>query len=387
VALAVGLFGVAPAAAAGASMAPAGWRVAVDGRVGGAPTLLNGVTCVGPADCVAVGDAGVDALVEHYSGHWAPTQDQTVGRITRGTLDTVACLSAAQCWAAGSTNAPGSADQRGLIEEQTASGWAPVRVATAASTWSGLTCLTSAKTCWAVGTGPLGDTSSGHAVIIRWRAGVWSQVPAPTTSDGLPVILLSVSCAGANLCVAAGGIGKQGLADQPFSEVWNGRTWRAVALEHLGSTVETSFTSVSCVATKPRPTCTAVGYDYTSLPPPPGTVGVILPLIDRFNGTTWVTAPSPAGRPEHYPALAAVTCLSSAFCWAAGTQGPGQDESDTLAEGWNGRTWTWATTPDPVAEYRGFTSVACPDLAQCWAVGNTSNGEGGEDQLIAQWRS
>lgn len=94
---------------------------------------------------------------------------------------------------------------------------------------------------------------------------------------------------------------------------------------------------------------------------------------------------SPRGGVGDYPELAGVSCPGISSCWAVGPRGPGQDEASLLAEHWNGRSWGWATAPQPAGEYRALAAVACPTEDLCWAAG-TAAAAPRSAQVILHWR-
>ena len=95
---------------------------------------------------------------------------------------------------------------------------------------------------------------------------------------------------------------------------------------------------VSCTSAS---ACTAVG-DYFN-----GTATVT--LAERWDGATWSIqhTPNPAGA-SSYSILQGVSCTSASACTAFGEDGNGTTDV-TLAERWNGATWSIQHTPNPAA--------------------------------------
>ena len=70
--------------------------------------------------------------------------------------------------------------------------------------------------------------------------------------------------------------------------------------------------------------------------------------------------------------LNSVSCTSATNCVAVGDYMDQADTSDTtLAEQWNGTSWTVLTTPSPVT-FSALVSVSCPSATHCVAVGVSS---------------
>ncbi len=97
---------------------------------------------------------------------------------------------------------------------------------------------------------------------------------------------------------------------------------------------------------------------------------------------TWkiVSSPSPLNQNN----LSAVSCVTSSFCMAVGnavTTAPNQ----TLAQKWDGTSWTTLTTPNVTgATTNALVGVSCPTTAYCVAVG-TATVAGTAQTLIEQW--
>ena len=126
--------------------------------------------------------------------------------------------------------------------------------------------------------------------------------------------------------------------------------------------------TVSCTSAS---ACTAVGDDENSA----GTA--ILTLAERWNGSTWTvqTTVNPAGGED---SLGGVSCTSATSCEAVGGTATG-----TLAEFWNGSTWALQTTPSPAGS--SLSSVSCTSAANCEAVGGDSTGTLAEHWNGSTW--
>jgi hypothetical protein len=111
---------------------------------------------------------------------------------------------------------------------------------------------------------------------------------------------------------------------------------------------------VSCTS---KTACTAVGESIIS--------GVVATLAERWNGKSWTkqVTSNPTGA---FASLGGVSCTSKRSCSAAGDA-----NGVTLAEYWNGKTWAVQATPDPRGGANfGLASLACATKAACTAVGD-----------------
>jgi hypothetical protein len=82
--------------------------------------------------------------------------------------------------------------------------------------------------------------------------------------------------------------------------------------------------------------------------------------------------------------LNGVSCVTSSFCVAAGYANNGSF-NQTLAEQWNGKTWSIVPSPNSsTSQDNQFNDVACATSSFCMAAGSFSNGS--QDQtLVEQW--
>jgi hypothetical protein len=117
--------------------------------------------------------------------------------------------------------------------------------------------------------------------------------------------------------------------------------------------------AVSCVSVK---MCMATGHRLASS-------GALVTLAERWDGTSWSLVPTPnvAGIGNE---LVAVSCGSATACMAVGfTQGgPGA----ALAESWNGTRWSVVRTPSLGGSGSDLNGVSCVSADACTAVGATS---------------
>jgi hypothetical protein len=234
---------------------------------------LNAVSCSSPADCMAVGSAGDQLLIERWQGaSWTIQRAPTPAGSTSSLLYGVSCVTRKWCMAAGYYLSP-SAGVLAFTEVWTGKHWSirpAEQIPGKASQLVGVSC-TSKVRCTAVGT--IGDLVSVNSPLAeRWNGKVWTiqSVPQPT---GQPDnALTGVGCSSAHACTA---VGVYFTATGPiftFAESWNGRAWV------LQSTVNPSKTSNSLlgVACTSARACTAVGL-YA------GPESVALSLIERYS--------------------------------------------------------------------------------------------------------
>src|SRR5262249_39732478 len=113
--------------------------------------------------------------------------------------------------------------------------------------------------------------------------------------------------------------------------------------------------------------CTAVGGRLVPTRTGPAT------LAERWNGHTWSIQPTPNPPGHGFKLLNGGACTSRSSCMAVGNEFDTTGKSlGTVAERWDGRTWRIVPTfkPAPDGPNAGFNGVACTSASACTAVGN-----------------
>jgi hypothetical protein len=170
-----------------------------------------------------------------------------------------------------------------------------------------------------------------------------------------------LSCTTASACIAVGTYGISPDTVVTLAEDWNGTSWTVQSTPNPSGATESDLAGVSCSwATA----CTAVGY-YQDNSLTPET------LAEVWNGTSWnvQTTPNPNGATDSY--LFGVSCISATACTAVGQYDNSSDTDVTLAEVWNGTSWTVQSTPNPsLATDSELDAVSCSTATACTAVGD-----------------
>ena len=95
--------------------------------------------------------------------------------------------------------------------------------------------------------------------------------------------------------------------------------------------------------------------------------------MEHWDGSAWTIEPAPANPPgSHVSILDAVSCTSAASCTAVGASlYVSSPTSRTLAERWNGSTWTVQQTAFPPRR-KVLNALSCTSASTCTAVGGSS---------------
>jgi hypothetical protein len=141
-----------------------------------------------------------------------------------------------------------------------------------------------------------------------------------------------------------------------------------------------SLAGVSCVS---GTSCVAVGQRVT-------TTGRDLNFAESWNGARWQAGAQPAS-PGALDGLSAVACATRSACLAVGgylagaKQGVKSGRLVTLADGWNGRTWSQLATLNPGKSINLLAGVSCVSARGCVTVGDYDNAQGQNQFLAEAW--
>jgi hypothetical protein len=171
-----------------------------------------------------------------------------------------------------------------------------------------------------------------------------------------------VACPTAKHCVAVGY--RNGA---PMARRWNGRAWHSQTTPHRHG----ALSSVWCTG---KANCLAVGHRTS------GTT--TRALAERWNGHRWqaVAAPDPPNSTS--TSLESITCRSARDCVSTGSYSDNGNPRRTLAEAWNGTSWTIVASANPRVRVTGndLSAVACRPV-KCLAVGTRGRGTVGSRPL------
>jgi hypothetical protein len=338
------------------------WAIATSPNTGVAQdNVLSAVTCTSPSNCWAVGSYSsgnaYQTLIEHWDGiSWAIVTSPNVGT-QFNFLYSVTCASTSDCWAVGYYVA-GIANQT-LIEHWDGTSWTLVSLPNSPplSSLSGVTCV-SASNCWAVGSGS--DARAYQTLILHWDGTSWAMVTSPNTSATLNNIPTGVTCTSASNCWVVGFHGSVG-AWQTLIEHWDGSSWTIVSSPNSPTGESSNLYGVTCTSASD---CWAVGFYGTGSPNQT--------LIERWDGTAWAVVISPNASATQNNILYGVTCPSASNCWAIGSSNTGSSGvAQTLIERWDGSSWTTVPSPNTNASQNNYLNgVTCVSASECWTVGN-----------------
>jgi hypothetical protein len=341
---------------------------------GATNSYLDGVSCTSPDACAAVGSyenssGVVVTLAEAWSGtSWSIETTPDPSGATASYLAGVSCTSPDACTAVGYYGVYVT-----LAEAWSGTSWSiettPDPSAATGSDLDGVSC-TSADACIAVGYYVV--NSSGFRVTLAeaWSGTSWSIETTPNPSGATFSDLDGVSCTAADACTAVGYYFNSSNDWLTLAEAWNGTSWSIETTPNPSDATDSSLGGVSCTAAD---ACTAVGYYVNSS-------DATVTLAEAWNGTSWSIEPTP-NPSGTFSDLDGVSCTAADACTAVGYH-----EGLTLAEAWNGTSWSLETTVDPSgATDSHLDGVSCTSAEACVAVGNSENSSGVVATLAEAW--
>jgi hypothetical protein len=213
----------------------------------------------------------------------------------------------------------------------------------------------------------------GERMLIKHWDGVrWTSVISPNvgTRDN---VLYGVAASSATNVWAVGKYHDDTNVERTLIQHWDGAIWKVVASPNEGSTHNRLYG----VAALSASSAWAVGsYDDAT--------SISLPLILRWNGTSWqkFLVPTLAGATEI--TLRGVTAIANNNAWAVGTYRDSNGDGKTLTLHWNGTNWQQVTSPNPNSFRNGLNAVTAVSASDIWAVGYTSDGTGYKS-LALRW--
>jgi hypothetical protein len=360
------------------------WSVSSTPNEAGAATdVLEGVSCVSATACTAVGafsnsDGTPFTLAEAWNGtRWTRQYTPNPIGAAGSVLYDVSCTATTACTAVGYYISIAGAYVT-LAEAWNGTRWsrqsAPNPPAAEASLLANVSC-TSATACTAVG---YYENSVDATVTLAeaWDGTSWSVQPTPNPTRTQGSFLFGVSCASATACTAVGESVNSAGSPVDLAEVWDGTSWSSESIPNPAGATSSILVGVACASAA---ACTAVGSYLNGS-------GTFVTLAETWNGTSWSREPTPNPAGAMGSFLYSVSCTSAASCTAVGTYNNSAGATLTLAEAWNGTSWSLQPTPNPTdGQQDVLDGVSCTSSAACTAVGNYATSTGTLVTLAEAW--
>lgn len=357
------------------------WTLAPVPQAGSNTTnAFSGVSCVNNAFCAAVGSFAPGAhpgqtLIQTYDGaSWTINPSPNVGALEND-LNGVSCVNPAFCVAVGMafTNPSSGFDTNTLIEHYNGRTWSAMPSPNPApgglNRLYGVSCTT-ATYCVAVGSYDTGAPDTTLTLVEVFNGSSWSVMTSPNVGS-LDNALNGVSCPVAQSCYAAGVFYQASGNRQTLVERLLNGAWQVMGTPNVPSDDDT-LESISCSAIN---MCTAVGEDI-----PTNTTSN--PLILTDTSGAWTIQPVPP-QPSTQVALNGVSCLGGADCTTVGTYSNAQHRRQTLIMNEQNGPWRIQPSPNVGSGSNFMESVDCIRGEFCTAAGsNAGIGGAGESMIL-----
>jgi hypothetical protein len=353
------------------SAAPTPWKIKTTPNPGESDSYLYDVSCEPTTSaCTSVGRSislGVDSPVAlRWNGtSWAEQTAAKKSGATHTRLLGVDCPSETRCLAVG--NSQSSEGASVLSEIWNEGKWSvqttPLPFEAASSEFVAIGCNSTAN-CTAVGSATIGGIKT--AIAERWTSPTWALSTIPIPEGAQSSQFDGVDCLWSNFCVAVGRYTNSSGSVKSLVEFWNGTEWSLQTVTDPAGAVQSTLLDVSCSPTPNR--CTAVGgWKNSALEQ--------FTLAYRFNGiSTWTLQSTPNPTGSIATVFQEISCPTETSCTADGSWVSGGGGSNmTLAESWNGTTWSIQGTPNPAgAVFSAFFGLSCRSTT-CMGVGWSRN--------------
>jgi subtilisin family serine protease len=329
--------------------------------------------------CTSVGTSTISGADSPIAQRWNGTawSEQAAAKksgATHSRLFGVDCPSETRCIAVG--NYQSSEGPATLGELWNEGSWkvqsTPIPSGATSSELVAVGCSSTA-TCGAVGSAVIGGVKT--AIAEKWNSPTWSLESIPIPEGATSSQLDGVDCIWSNFCLAVGRY-TAGGSTKVLAMFWNGTSWSLQTLTDPAGAAQSTLLDVSC--TKSPSVCTAVGGWKNS-------GGEQFTLAYRFTGgSTWTlqNTPNPSGATESL--FQDVSCATETSCTAVGSSVSG-GSTKTLAEKWNGTSWSIQGTPNPSGStFSSLFGVSCQSTT-CMGVGWSTDGSG-VDTTLAEIR-
>jgi hypothetical protein len=241
----------------------------------------------------------------------------------------------------------------------------------------------SVKEVWAVGAYTDGSNTVEHTLVDHWNGRIWSTMRTPNTDCGVSNELRSVAASNPNNVWAVGAVTDGHGAYQPLTEHWDGSSWSIVATP----AVPGRDGQLSAVTVIDSADAWAVG-SYVS---GDGASAAPQTLTEHWDGRAWAVVPSP-NQAGVESSLRAIVATSSRDVWAGGRKGTFLPQAPLLLH-WDGALWSAASGAPPPPQMFGrwvgadVVGLSARGPRDVWAVGSFFDESGSDNAytLAEHW--
>lgn len=352
------------------------WAGVLGGAQAAGAAQLAAVSCPRARSCTAVGSHGTTqaTLAESWNGTaWRVRPTPNPAGATASELVAVSCTAPTSCVAVGDSSGAGATSPQTLAEVLSGKAWTitptPTPPGATSAYLTGVACAGSSS-CMAVGYYVAGGVFM--TLAEHWDGTSWTIVPSPNAPGSRASILNAVSCSSTSACTAVGFYNARG--DKTLAIRWDGTGWTLQPTPGLPYPLHELW-GVSCPASE---LCVGVGVFANA--------GMLSTLAEGWSSNAWATeaTPNPAGATPNW--LNSVSCPTSGYCAAAGYSDLTAPAGETLVEARTAGTWSVQASPNPAgAKSSSLNGIACSSASACTSVGTYLDGSGNQTTLAERW--
>lgn len=301
---------------------------------------------------------------------WAIIATQDPGP-SSDSLQDVTVITANDVWAVGSYATANT--YRTLAEHWNGSSWSIVPTPNRGDYNNYLVSISamSSSDVWAVGSYSDSNIATAYALAEHWDGTAWSIVSVPNPApDSTKLIRTTVISSGD--VWAVGDYYNSSGVEQTLAEHWNGSVWSVVATPNRG-TVDNVLRGISAASSTD---IWAVGQSSDS--------SLSQTLVEHWDGASWSIVSTPdEGSGSNY--LQNVAVVSGADVWAVGFYENSSHVEQTLAEHWNGSSWSVVATPNQGAGWNLLYGISILSSTDIWTTGYYRNSSNVDQTLAEHW--
>ena len=212
----------------------------------------------------------------------------------------------------------------------------------------------SASDAWAVGDVYNQALGDQQTLTQHWDGTRWRTVPSPSVRNAYNHLTGVSGTSSSDIWAVGYTIDDRTYAWQALILHWDGSRWSIAR----GAALGTSYNALTRVVAVAPNDVWAVGYNGTSIN--------FHTLAEHWDGFSWTAVTTPA--PGTYDALYGITATSANDVWATGYYKEGSFTYESLTLHWNGTSWIKIESPN-TTEYNWFNGVTAPAANDVWAVG------------------
>ena len=315
--------------------------------------LPYSATAPGPHDVWVIGTGLTNAPAAR---HWDGTSWQVVALPATGAGSALLAISgdnSDDVWAVGQSAGESGSRIQVLVEHFDGSTWSivPAPSGLGSAHLSGVDAV-SPTDVWAVGEdSAYPDGNAFGSLVEHYDGAAWTVVPAPHIATG--PVLQAISAAPDGSVWAAGYAWRDdGARDVPIIERYDGTAF------HTAPAPIVSNGQFIAIAALSATDVWALGNNTSSHQQEP--------LIEHYDGSSWTIVATPQ---LSNTVVYGMTAVSAADIWVDGTQPGGRNLVRPVVLHWDGTAWTTVPTAyDPNGQYRRMTAIT-HSRSRVWILG------------------